>query len=453
MALKLRHVSTHTIRDTISEGTLPELEFSLLKKPGKKLHWHTQDKARLLDMTIDTLEAQQAHLKYEVHVRSLCHSRGVTADYLKFSERFNMKHTILVIGDVGEAPAPWAELIQTAVYLYDQEMNAIWVEVPAFATNSSRWLQHGPEVIDRVLEFLNVKSVSGLACGVGGTVLLSALVHNPELFGKTHFIYNLDMPNGSRDFPFDLHSLEMILKQREVQLWFAYMDDPPKYDRLMDGTAAKAYEHLSKLQARLQGERRRGRRELHYDEIIFTEKMNPPKDPRIEKVQFDKHTLLVFSDALLESAARFFHVAPEMFESDMEAGLVCEVAARHGTKEALALSAAETELPAIKALRLEPSAGRRRQLAEGNRRRMERMQSAVMALRLPDDEMPMLQDTARLGKTWSEVRTLSAVELAAMGRSSSRTSLRGKGSRAVSLETPAEAYQREWQEMHASVAP
>ena len=45
----------------------------------------------MMDMFIDKFYAIQEHMRLEVVVRSLCHSRGVTADYLKFTERFKMK--------------------------------------------------------------------------------------------------------------------------------------------------------------------------------------------------------------------------------------------------------------------------------------------------------------------------------------------------------------------------
>lgn len=46
----------------------------------------------------------------QVTVRSLCHSRGVTADYLKFQERFQMKKALVIGGRtvVKKDPDPWA---------------------------------------------------------------------------------------------------------------------------------------------------------------------------------------------------------------------------------------------------------------------------------------------------------------------------------------------------------
>merc|ERR1740129_2272971 len=97
---------------------------------GDELRWGTDDKSVLLNMAIDDLRAQQGETSLDVQVRSLCHSRGVTADYLKFTERFNMKPCILVLGNLGKSPIPWAELIQPAVYLHMHEHNIIWMEVP-----------------------------------------------------------------------------------------------------------------------------------------------------------------------------------------------------------------------------------------------------------------------------------------------------------------------------------
>merc|ERR1711920_125974 len=104
--------------------------FGLLKKYGDKLRWHTADKAVLLDMQIDEVNVKGGSSNFSMQLRTLCHSRGVTADYLKLNERFNMKQCVLVLGDLGVSPAPWAQLVQPAVHLFQHEFNLIWLEIP-----------------------------------------------------------------------------------------------------------------------------------------------------------------------------------------------------------------------------------------------------------------------------------------------------------------------------------
>ncbi|CAE8664699.1 unnamed protein product, partial [Polarella glacialis] len=145
--LEFRHISHKTVRDTVDANVLAELEFGLLKRYGQELKIGTQEKAVLLDMGIDTLEARQDPMCLEVVVRSLCHSRSVTADYLKFGERFNIKKNILCIGDVGNVESPWAQLIQPALYLFQKEYNIIWIESPSLGKSPQRWLKYGPALI------------------------------------------------------------------------------------------------------------------------------------------------------------------------------------------------------------------------------------------------------------------------------------------------------------------
>eukprot|EP00971_Amphidinium_carterae_P101294 2004664-Amphidinium_carterae.1 len=98
-SLKITRVSSSIVRKEIATGILPELEYGLLKKFGDQLRFSTADKGIILDMAVDTLNAEQGSVQLTVQVRSFCHSRDVTSDYLKHAERFNMKPCILVLGD------------------------------------------------------------------------------------------------------------------------------------------------------------------------------------------------------------------------------------------------------------------------------------------------------------------------------------------------------------------
>merc|ERR1719362_1934810 len=167
MTLRLEHVSSSTVRETIALGRLPEVEHGLLNRHCETLNMSTKDKAMLLDMSLDVYLAKTHLSEIQVQVRSLCHSRGVTADHLTSQERFNLKKCILVLGEVGVVPAAWAELVQPAVQMYCQDFNIIWIEIPPFGSDASRYLKHGPAILQTVLKELRVESVSVMACGVG----------------------------------------------------------------------------------------------------------------------------------------------------------------------------------------------------------------------------------------------------------------------------------------------
>jgi len=379
MSLTFHHVSTSTVRETIANGALAELEFGLLKRHGEKLHWRTKEKSTLLDMATDVFVAKTPAMEMEVHIRSLCHSHGVTADYVSRGERFNLRKCILVVGEVGVMPEPWAELVQPAVHLFMEDFNVLWVEVPTFATNSQRWLRYGPAIMRAALKALHVESVSVLSCGVGGALFLDALAQSPSLFGTTHLVHNLDLPRASRAATFPVQEIEDLFRERTLQLWCTYNDEPGVYEHQMDGTAQRAYEAVTKMQSRLEGERRRGKRHLDYDEILITEDLNTPRTENIWRVQVGRNVLLAFSEAFLASAARFFRGAPETFQSDLRGGLVIDARKQARSKTASA-DRSLAELPALRMLRIGPTSGERAAVAQRNRRRLDKLPSAMLCL-------------------------------------------------------------------------
>jgi len=391
LVLRFQKVKTQTMRELIATGVLNELEFGLLKgsrkeqSGGKTLGWGVEDKGVLLNMEVDNLTATQGNMKLEVTVRSLCYSRGVTADYLKSEERFNMKQCVLVLGDLGKGVAPWSELVQTAVYLHRKELNIIWIDVPSFASNPQMWLKFGAETIRGLLKFLCVKQVSVVSRGIGGAVFLEALAKAPELFARTHFVYNMDIPPG-KGVHLPIFELEEVLRKREVQLWFAFKDDEV-YDRFTDGTAQKAYDAVQKIQARLLGERQRSKRVLHYDEVLITENLNDnPANSHVQQLSLSIYTILVFSSALLDSVALFLEIAPGTHQEHMEGGLVGDfreavhAEALQGGGGGEPLSLRRTRIGHLHGL------ADRREKARGNRRMLENVITATkgMTLMLPD---------------------------------------------------------------------
>mmetsp|Transcript_41646 Transcript_41646/g.88781 ORF Transcript_41646/g.88781 Transcript_41646/m.88781 type:complete len:508 (+) Transcript_41646:57-1580(+) len=387
MALKFEHVSSSSTREVVNSGLISELEYGLLKKYGEKLGWDGADKTILLDMAIDTLKAKFEHLEHEVIVRSLCHSAAVTADYLKFGERFNMKKTVLIIGEVGEVPSPWVELVQPAVYLHKHEFNAIIFDIPDFNTNSWAWMEYGPSIVHGALKYLTIDCVSVLACGVGGSVFCELLIQKPGVFGNSHFVYNMDVPTGAKRLPFQASSLEERLREKKMQLWLTYQDDPPRYDKLSEGGPCKAYEAMSKLQSRLESERKRSKKGQTYDEVLITDKLNRPNITNVQRLLIGKVVIVIFSKAVLESLGRFLGEDPHAYQGDLDNGLVPDARHRSKTKDgADGGVGVGGELPALRRLAIGPSTEERKAKAEANRNRLNRIQAVQLALAAPPAE-------------------------------------------------------------------
>lgn len=352
MPLHFRRVSSTSVRDAIARGTLPELEQALLKQYAEKLGWSTKDKALFCDMSLDILEAQQEFMKMEVHVRSLCHAANVVADHMQQNERFNTRPTILLIGDVGVAKDPWTGLIQPAVFLFHHGFNVVCIELPEFRTSTPRWLKNGPTVVSETLRFLNIRSVHTLACGNGGAIFLEALAQNRGAFGSTHFVYNIDCPPGTKKAPFPVFQLEEHLRKGDLQFWFGFHNEEGVYNRYEEGTPRRSVDAVTGMQSRLEGERRRGRRSLDFDEVLITDALNNPKNRRVSRFPIGRNVLLAFSEDLLGSIARFLDHPPAYVQEELEkqGGLVTALKVFGQLKP----GEFYTELPAMTMARLTP---------------------------------------------------------------------------------------------------
>jgi len=258
------HVSTTTMRETLAKGHMDEADESLLRTYGDRLGWGPREQDYLMDMAIDTLQAKLAHTVYEVKVRSLCHCQAATADYLNLKERFQLHQCILVMGDAGVVQDFWMQLVQPAVEFYKRDYNVLFVDVPELRRNPNKWLQHGPPLVRGALKLMNIQDVSALATGVGGALVLQAILEDTRMFRKTHHIFNLNFPQGVEGkLPVDFDTLELALRAQDIsplQLWFAYQDEPGVYDR-SEGSPWKASYEVSRLQARVESMRRRGKRQ------------------------------------------------------------------------------------------------------------------------------------------------------------------------------------------------
>jgi len=429
--LTFQKIRTKTMRELIATGVLNELEFGLLKgatKAGSSrssndrlLGWGVEEKGVLLNMEVDEIMARQGEMKLEVQVRSLCYSRGVTADYLENYERFNMKPCVLVLGDLGKGAAPWSELVQPAVYLHRKEFNIIWIDVPSFKSNPRQWMLFGAEIIRGLLKFLCIKQVAVISRGIGGAVFLEALSKAPDLFTRTHMIYNMDMPKG-KGVQLPIFELEEVLRKRELQLWFAFRDDE-KYDRSIDGTPMKSYDAIQKLQARLVGERQRGRRVLNYDEVLITEKLN--ENPRLEhanELNLSIFPILAFSNQFLESIAFFLEIAPGTHQDGMEGGLVGDFRAL-AHAEAMAGVENNNEPLAVRRTRIGHLHGLadRKFKAIRNKKRLDQVEKAAEEMR---PALPDLQDGSHAGFPNELARRLGDGDPGSGSRSSSRSGSR-----------------------------
>lgn len=403
--LKFEKVGTRTMREGMAEGVLPELEYVLLKggghrRPGRNnklnqrsldegMRWSVEDKAVLLNMEIETLRARQGDMDVEVQVRSLCHSSGVTADYLETNERFNMKKIVLILGNVGKSAASWAELVQPAVFLHRHEFNVIWLEVPSFGINPGRWLKYGPYILRGVLRFMSIKQVAVIAYGLGGAVFLEALVNAPELFGPTHVVHNMDLPPSKRT-TVPVTDLEDLFRSRELQIWFTYCDDEGAFDRYTDGSQQRAYDTVVKLQARMKIERRHSKRRLDYDEILITENLNEPMKPlqrHLETFKTGIYTVLAFSDPFLLAVSSYLEGSPTEQQEQLHGGLVGEHRRLVESEKSSLLNGSHgpgTELIALRRLRyaeeLNIQSQERSETSMRNRRRVDRMQRATELL-------------------------------------------------------------------------
>jgi len=446
--LRFEKVGTSTMRESIATGVLNSLEFGLLKGSSKKssgtrsdadrlLGWGVEEKGVLLNMEVEELRAIQGDMELKVQVRSLCYSRGVTADYLQSHERFNMKQCVLVLGDLGKGAAPWSELVQPAVFLHRKEFNIIWIDVPTFKSNPQEWLKFGAEILRGLLKFFCVKQASVISRGIGGAVFLEALAKSPSLFARTHFVYNMDLPAG-KGVHLPIFELEEVLRKQELQLWFAFKDDEI-YDRNIDGTPLRAYEAVNKLQARLVGERQRGHRTLNYDEVLITENLNAnPRMLHCQPMSLSIYTILVFSAALLESMAFFLEIAPGTHQDGMDDGLVGDFRAIAHT-EALAGSLNDNEPLAIRRTRIGHLHGlqNRHGTARGNLNRLKNVEKAISEMMTT---LPAVQNGANASFGNELTRRLGdeGSGSAFSSRSGSRTNSRGGsrgGSRASGSRT------------------
>lgn len=219
---------------------------------------------------------------------------------------------------------------------------------------------------------------------------------------KTHFVYNMDFPKGSKQLPFDVNQLEDNLRDNPVQMWFAYQDVPETeedetpiegYNRRVDGTPRKAYEAVNQVATRLQGERRRASKDsvvVNYDEVLITEKLNMGRRECIREANLGRNTCVVASPTLMIAISTYFGQPPVAYQDDLENGLIMDVRAR--TRATVAEE--PDTLPSLSRLRAGPDRHERSVAAVSNKRRTELMASATLCL-MPGAELERLRQVSR----------------------------------------------------------
>lgn len=375
--LKFRHLSRSTMRDATKTHILPELEFGLLKQFARQLKLGAKERSHLMDMFVDQFHAMQEHMCLEVTVRSLCHSRGVTADYLKFQERFKMKKTLLLIGDVGGVEAHWAQLIQPAVYLFLKEYNIVIIDSPSLGLSRYRWTQYGPAVIRGVLRHLDIAQVSVFSMGLGSCIFHQIVAETPHVLSHTHIVYNQDCAD-LKTFPFEAYDVEVALRDYDIQIWTIYNDedldeDPQAYSRHSKGPA-RLMEAFTKMQARLESERKVTGSDRNYDEILVTEKLNAAAT-HVEKLWVSNVPVHVFSEEIMAGFAHYLHQYPSSVQDDVVDGLVKDILDyfREDMKDVV-------ELPALKNFVANRTDKVRKSQAAANRRRLLMLEDSMLAL-------------------------------------------------------------------------
>ncbi|CAK9009921.1 Peptidylprolyl isomerase [Durusdinium trenchii] len=379
--LKFQHVGRSTMRDATKTHILPELEFGLLKDFARELKLGAKERSHLMDMFVDQFLAMEEHMRLEVTVRSLCHSRGVTADYLQFQERFKMKKTLLLIGEVGSIEAHWAQLIQPAVYFFLKEYNVVIIDSPSLGHSRDRWMQYGPAVIRGVLRHLDIAHVSVFSLGLGSCIFYKLVAETPHILSPTHIVYNQDMAD-LKFVPFEPFDVEVALRDNDIQVWMIYNDeddteDPFAYNRHNKGPSRMA-ESFLKMQARLESERKVTDSERSYDEILVTEKLNVGQrgeNPHVQKIWVSRVPVHIFSDEVIGVMAHYLNSQPSSVQDDVVDGLVKDLVDyfREDIKEVM-------ELPALKNCLLGRTDKVRKSTAAANRRRMEAIQDSMLAL-------------------------------------------------------------------------
>ncbi|CAE7227065.1 URA1 [Symbiodinium natans] len=130
-----------------------------------------------------------------------------------------MKKCLLMIGDVANVEAHWAQLIQPAVYFYQHEYNVIIIDTPSLGSSQHRWMQYGPAIFRGTLQYLEVAQVSVFSMGLGCCLFQQILAETPHVLSTTHVMYNQDMPPEMSTFPFDVFEVEVALRDNDVQIW------------------------------------------------------------------------------------------------------------------------------------------------------------------------------------------------------------------------------------------
>lgn len=417
-APKFETISNFTLREALCDDSIPPAERDIIagirlavkeskeqrqaklaeaQRPGSQqrhtghapepLTWKTNDALTLQELEVSTIKASTGKMQFEIKLRTLCHSRGAVRDDLDLSERLATRQVVLILGDLGQVTIPWAQMLQPAAHLYRKGFTVMFVDVPLLVTDSMRYMKYGPELLLGLLRFLKVPKVNVLARGVGGAVFIKALTWAPERFCKMHMVYNMDFPKSANAL-FPGATLMSILSHNLIQIWFTYCDD--EFCNRSDPTssAQAVYSQLATLQGKLRLERKVNKVHRAYDEVVFTENLNPNAQTCfVNETKVGVHSSTLFSKELLKSMERFIVSVPSADQDSLKAtrGIIVGTGNEHAPLLDRKLNSAKGDLVALRRLKQGPDNDTRCETNRANHRRLSRVAQALATMQSIED--------------------------------------------------------------------
>jgi hypothetical protein len=161
-----------------------------------------------------------------------------------------------------------------------------------------------------------------LAQGIGGAVFLQALAVDPDVFGETHMVYNMDYPRGNGAV-FDSEAFEKQLRWDATQVWFTYSEfaDAASNKDEEDVTSAHDFHvKLTEIQKRLQDARmaKKQRDKKPFDELLITKNLARTGSIADTEAQpWSTRIAATFFKDFLASIDHFFSNSPYAFQDTL----------------------------------------------------------------------------------------------------------------------------------------
>jgi hypothetical protein len=199
--------------------------------------------------------------------------------------------------------------------------NVVFVDIPSFEAEHTKFLKHGPELIFTVINQLKLsKKPHVLTRGLGGAVFLQAMSQDESMFGETHMVFDLEFPRG-KGVHFEGAKFENSISYDVTQIWVGYTQNNQQ-SRGVDEYTMSVHGWLKDCQRNLR-ERSGLEREIHqkpFDELIIIEGLKSNS----EDVISESHNAVSFSEKLLASVELLFSRSPSIYQESLERGLITE---------------------------------------------------------------------------------------------------------------------------------